>query len=216
LLREADLIQQHIQTGRMLDVGCSIGAFFEFFSPDLWERHGVELSPSAARYAAETQQAEVRIGTLQDARYSPSQFDLVTLIDILYYLDDPAAEIREIRRVLRPGGYLAIEVAGQAYMLWRNYGLAPRLLDKRWSRASTDSSYIYWFGPHALRLLLAKCRFQTSAWYVIPSPRRGNIFMDAISSLHFTFLNSLSKLSFKSLTWAPKYICLARRIEDNS
>ncbi len=216
LLREANLIQQHVRSGRLLDVGCSIGAFFEFFPPDRWERHGVELSSSAAKYAAERYQADVSVGLLHEVYYPDAHFDLVTLIDTLYYVDDPVAEITEIHRILKPGGWLAIEIAGQAYILWRNYGLLPWLFEKRWSRASTDSSYIYWFGPQALRQLLVKCNFQPKAWYVIPSPKHGNIMLDSLAGLHFVFLDALSKLSPRTLTWAPKYICLANRNEDRS
>ncbi len=214
LLREANLIQQCVHAGRLLDVGCSVGAFFDFFSPDRWERHGVELVPSAARYAAEIYQADVKVGSLRDACFPDAQFDLATLIDTLYYLDDPAAELTEIHRILKPGGWLAVEIPGQAYMLWRNYGLLPWLLEKRWSRAPTDSSYIYWFNPRALQQLLAKCNFQACAWYVIPSPQHRNIFLDSIAGLHFALLDALSKRSLRSLTWAPKYLCLARRMGD--
>lgn len=48
LMREAAIIQRIKDKGRMLDVGCSTGAFFEYFNKTNWERYGVELSPCSS------------------------------------------------------------------------------------------------------------------------------------------------------------------------
>ena len=211
LEREARFIQQYIKGGRMLDVGCSIGTFFEFFPPPQWERYGVELSPSAAAYAAETYSSHVHAGNLASAQYSDGYFDLASVIDTLYYLDDPVAELREIRRVLKPDGLLAIEIPEQAYILHRNYGLLPLIIDRRWSRAGSNSSYIFWFSPSGLSRLLAKCGFQPIAWHAVPSPRHSNRLVNAVSDAYLATLNVLIRLSPKALTWSPKYLCLAKQ-----
>jgi ubiquinone/menaquinone biosynthesis C-methylase UbiE len=41
--------------------------------------------------------------------------DLVTLIRVLHHLPDPAAELAELARILRPGGYAVIEAANSAH-----------------------------------------------------------------------------------------------------
>ena len=210
---EADLIQQYIHQGRMLDVGCSAGNFFEYFPLAQWERFGVELSETTAAFAAKTHSAQVAAGTLHTGHFPDRFYDLVSFIDMFYYVDDPLAELVEARRILKPQGIMALEIAGQAYMFARSRGLVSLLMEKRWCRLTTDS-HMYWFNPRGLAQLLKKAGFSTFAWFVIPSPHSGNIFRDSMVGLHFTLLNTLSKLSYKSLTWAPKYICLARRIED--
>jgi SAM-dependent methyltransferase len=45
--------------------------------------------------------------------------DLVSMIRILHHLPDPAAELRELYRILRPGGYALIEVANLAHAINR-------------------------------------------------------------------------------------------------
>lgn len=206
---EAGFIKGHVRQGRILDVGCSIGAFFDFFPASQWKRYGVELSPSAAEYAAKTYAAQVTVGSLKDAYYPDIYFDLVTLIDTLYYVDDPFSELSEMHRILRPGGWLGIEIAGQAYMLKRNYGLIPWLIDRRWSRAGTDSSYINWFAPAGLEKLLNKIGYKVEAWYVVPSPIRKNRVANFFIDSYFGLMDTLSKVSNTWLSWAPKYLCLA-------
>lgn len=203
------MIQKHVLHGRMLDIGCSIGAFFEFFPKPDWETYGVEFSPSAAAYAAKTYGSHVHVGTLLSASYPDKYFDLITLIDTLYYIDDPVAELCEVRRVLKPQGLLAVEIAGQSYALWRNYGIVPRVLDKRWSRADSDSSYIFWFNPTSLSRLLEKCGLQVIDWYIVASPRRSSRMLNFMANAHYQTMQVLTKLSPKLLTWAPKYVCLA-------
>ncbi len=211
---EAELIQYHVPSGRMLDVGCSAGDFFDFFPPTQWERYGVELSASTAAYAAKKRSIQVNAGTLRDSQFSNGFFDLVSMIDMFYYADDPMADLVEARRILKPDGILAIEITGQAYMFARSRGLIALLLDKQWCRLSSDS-HLYWFAPLGLSRLLTMAGFQPFAWYVIPSPRHGNMLVDLLTGLHFSALRSLSRISSRSLTWAPKYLCLARRMDDD-
>ena len=209
---ESELIQQHIRQGRMLDVGCSAGDFFDFFPPIQWERYGVELSASTAAYTAEKLSVQVFPGTLPGAKFPSNFFDLVSMIDMFYYSDDPLADLSEVRSILKSDGVLALEISGQAYMFARSRGLIALLMDKQWCRLSSDS-HLYWFTPPGLSILLNKAGFKPFAWYVIPSPKHGNVLIDSLTGLHFSILNTLSNLSFKSLNWAPKYLCLARRAD---
>lgn len=208
--RESKCIQKHVSGGRMLDVGCSVGALFESFPSSYWDRYGVELCPSAAEFAAQAYGASVHVGTIHSARFDSCMFDLVTVIDTFYYVDDPAAELREIHRIAKPGGFLAIEIPGQGYMLRRNRGLLPYILDRTWSRVGTNSSYLYWFGPHALAKLLSKYGFEPVDWCVAPSPGRSSVIARWAARCHYEVVKCLCRISLRVLTWAPKYLCIAQ------
>ena len=52
--------------------------------------------------------------------------DLVSMVRVMHHLPDPAAELRELRRVLRPGGTAIIEVANVAHAMNRVRYLARR------------------------------------------------------------------------------------------
>ncbi len=210
LSQEALLIQQHVTEGRLLDVGCDLGHLFHWFPSPNWDRYGVEVSPSAAKYASKNYIANVFTGTLQQATFLDSYFDIVTLLDTLYYLDNPQSELREIHRILKPGGKLAIEISGQAYQLLRSRGIICWLLEKQWTRISTDSSYINWITPIGMKRLLSSCGFQVCSSYIIGSPTSKSHWRNILSALHLRISLTLSKLSYKTLTWAPKYLVVAK------
>src|SRR6185312_6156854 len=52
--------------------------------------------------------AQVRLGDIYAPPVERESFDLVTIHQVLHYLEDPAAAIREAARLLRPGGRLVI------------------------------------------------------------------------------------------------------------
>jgi ubiquinone/menaquinone biosynthesis C-methylase UbiE len=52
--------------------------------------------------------AQVRLGDIQHLPFARNSFDVVTIHQVLHYLDDPEQAIAEAARVLRPGGRLLI------------------------------------------------------------------------------------------------------------
>jgi len=96
--------------GALLDVGCATGLFLNAMRDHGWRVRGVELSPYAAAYARETFNLEVTVGTLEAAQFPDAHFDAVSLWDVLEHVIDPKAALAEIRRILRPGGMLALSL----------------------------------------------------------------------------------------------------------
>ena len=58
--------------------------------------------------------------------FADESVDLVAMVRVLHHLPDPAAELAEVRRILRPGGKAIIEVANVAHALNRLRHLARR------------------------------------------------------------------------------------------
>lgn len=86
---------------RALDVGCAYGFVVELLSRLGYEAVGVDVSSYAARRGKGVVQA--------DAEHLPFRgetFDLVTCFAVLEHLFDPGKALKEIYRVLKPGGVL--------------------------------------------------------------------------------------------------------------
>ncbi len=90
----------------VLDLGCGRGYWLDRMEARGLTPVGVEyLADRAAEYDGD---APVSVG---DALYLPfrdASIDLVWSIHVLHHLPDPATALREVRRVLRPGGHLVI------------------------------------------------------------------------------------------------------------
>jgi LSD1 subclass zinc finger protein len=210
LAREAALVQRLVGRGRLLDVGCDLGDFFAWFPSPAWSRYGVEVSASAARQAAARHDADVRVGDLRDTRFPGGYFDVVTMLDVIHHVDDLREALLEVRRVLRPRGVLAIEVPGQAYMLWRNRGLVCRIVDGRWSRIQSDSHYVQWLHPSALLRLLADTGFAAVARHVVQSPHTSSRARNVFATTHAGVMRAVTAVSARAWSLAPKYLLVAR------
>jgi ubiquinone/menaquinone biosynthesis C-methylase UbiE len=113
---------------RVLDVGCGDGAF----ALDLANRGavftGIDASAAmidAAEDRAKRAKANItfRLGTAEHLPFSAEQFDVVTAITILCFVEDAPPVFREIARVLRPGGRLVIGELGR----WSTWAAARRI-----------------------------------------------------------------------------------------
>ncbi len=114
------------QGGKLLDIGCATGAFLKSLKASRsFDPHGVEINPLAAELAR-TLGLDVRTGSLKEAAYSDNFFDVVTMWDVLEHLHDPTANLREIWRVLKPGGALIIRVPNGG-------SLDARLFSQTWA-----------------------------------------------------------------------------------
>lgn len=100
--------------GGFLDIGTGTGRMIELFAGRAERAVGIDASREmlavarAKLDAAGISNAQVRQGDCYHLPVQRDAFDLVTIHQVLHYLDDPAAAIREAASTLRPGGRLAI------------------------------------------------------------------------------------------------------------
>lgn len=101
--REVAFARHYYSEGRWLDVGCFNGNLLLTARDRGWQPFGTEISAPAAEYARQ-QGIEVFEGTLTDAHFPDDYFDVVTMMDVIEHLDQPLTYLREVQRILRPGG----------------------------------------------------------------------------------------------------------------
>jgi 2-polyprenyl-3-methyl-5-hydroxy-6-metoxy-1,4-benzoquinol methylase len=187
------LIASQSQTRRLLDVGCHIGVMVELAKQGGWDAWGVEPSQWASEQAR-SRGLHVITGTLNHAEVPENYFDVVTLWDVVEHLTDPAAELRNVHRVLKPGGIFAIHTIDIESPF-------ARFMGKRWPWLM--EMHLYYFSPHTLGKMLEKNGFQ-----VIRSSAQGRYLrlgyfitrIEPYSKLLYRLLNFfVSKLNLGSL-----------------
>lgn len=101
---------------RMLDVGCGTGGNLEMLN-QYGKVEGVDVSAEALAFCRARGLEKVKQGAAEQLPYEDNLFDLVTALDVVEHLDDDLAGLREMRRVLRPGGYVLLFVPAFMF-LW--------------------------------------------------------------------------------------------------
>ena len=139
-------INQYRQLNRLLDVGCSTGEFLDHAKMQEWEVTGCELAEHTARIARERVGCEIKVAAFEDAGFEKAYFDVVTMWDVIEHLLDPAAALKEVWRVLRPGGVLVLNTP--------NYNSLSRLLlGKKWE-ALSPPRHLFVFSPATIKRLV--------------------------------------------------------------
>jgi SAM-dependent methyltransferase len=113
------VLDQYVGIGkgrRILDVGCGTGTMLTYLA-SYGKAQGIDIDEEALEYCRERGLTNVRLGAAETLPFEDGSFDLVTALDVVEHLDDDAAALREIRRVLRPGGTLLLTVPAHPF-LW--------------------------------------------------------------------------------------------------
>jgi 2-polyprenyl-3-methyl-5-hydroxy-6-metoxy-1,4-benzoquinol methylase len=135
---------------RLLDVGAHVGVFVEVACQRGWAASGLEPS----RWAVEMGRSrglDMIQGTLREAELDTASYDAVTMWDVIEHLIDPAADLAEAARLLKPGGVLVVHTINIDSIL-------ARLMGRRWPWLV--EMHNYFFSPTTLGKMVEKAGLQ--------------------------------------------------------
>ena len=103
--KSADLIEERVKPGRILDVGSGYGFFLHYMAERGWRADGIEISQPGRNYCR-THFPGLRIQStpLPDPSIPDSSYDAVTLFYVIEHLADPLTGA--------PGGLSSLEAGG--------------------------------------------------------------------------------------------------------
>jgi len=94
---------------RILDAGCGSGRNMLDLAA-FGTVTGLELADASVAAARTRGVGDVVQGTLESMPFADAHFDLATSLDVIEHLDDDRGALRELRRVVAPGGRLLVTV----------------------------------------------------------------------------------------------------------
>ena len=143
--------------GRVLDVGCGAGQVAKAVTrerPDL-DVHACDVSQSALGVAAAAPGGvDFRLATAERLPFGDGELDFVWIFDVLEHVDNPEAVLREVARVLKPGGgfHIVLPLEGQPRTLYRLVGCGTR-----WTAKVRHGGHIQIFSASRFRDMAAAC-----------------------------------------------------------
>jgi SAM-dependent methyltransferase len=204
---------------RILDVGCGTGANLLLLS-EFGDAEGVDVSPDALAFCRERGLESVRLGAAEAMPYADHEFDLVTAFDVVEHMDDDVAGLREMRRVLRPGGRLLLFVPTFMF-LW---GVQDEVSNhRRRYRLSELETAVTAAGFEVERTTHANITFFLPVLLVRKFMRLTGIRTETENSINIPALNRLfgailgaerHVLQYLNLPFGVSGLCVARRRED--
>lgn len=123
---------------RILDAGCGSGRTMEDLA-ELGEVVGLEPSQASLEVARARGVGEVAEGSLTQAPFPDASFDLATTLDVIEHIDEDRRALAELRRVVRPGGFLVVTVPAYP-SLWGPHDVANQHRRRYTRRGLLDSA----------------------------------------------------------------------------
>lgn len=148
-------LDQHCPVRRgdkVLDIGCAYGLFLRLLEERGAKTYGLDISGHAIEQAKRQTDAELIVADANEPLpYPNSYFRLITMFDVLEHLVSPSRTLSEIKRLLEPGGQLALTTV--------NARAASRFLKPSYWTADKDPTHLYVFDPFSLKFLLGRAGF---------------------------------------------------------
>jgi len=138
------------QDRKLLDIGCGDGEFLSYAKESGWLVFGVEISKEGYEKCKE-KGIEVYNKELREIGFKDNSFDVVTLWDVIEHYIYPKDELKEIYRILKPGGILFISTPNHK---------KGRLIGANWFGYNASYEHLSYFEGITLSKMLMDVGFR--------------------------------------------------------
>jgi SAM-dependent methyltransferase len=192
---------------KILDVGCGRNALLQLIQETRGASGlGIDMKSEAVAYVRDVLKMPVKQGTLLDAELEDAQFDLALMINYLEHEPDPMRVLAETRRVLKPGGHIAIEIPDPE-------GVPARWFKSHWANLDLPRHLVF-FDRKTLKRALAESGFEVVSHhrYALPMYIGFSVYLGLGGSNLMRHWEAVSALSYSlgapllpAMPWLPEF-----------
>ncbi len=113
---------EHVEGGRLLDIGCGNGKYLEIMGELGWRISGVDIDRVAAETAMGCLGIDIHVGSIDTAAFPPEHFDAVTMSHVLEHIAYPLSFLKDATGLLQPGGKIVLIVPNARSLGERLFG----------------------------------------------------------------------------------------------
>lgn len=135
------------QKGKLLEIGCAMGTFLNELKRVGWDVTGIEPETWTCNITRTKYGINAINSTFEDAGIENESFDVVLMLHVIEHLPDPAKGLKEIAKMIKPGGLLVMETP-------RYDTLTFKLLKGR--ERSVISGHTYYFTRKSIQTITQK------------------------------------------------------------
>lgn len=208
--KRVEKIRSFVKTGNVLDIGCAFGGFLKTLSR-YYTPYGIDISPYAGTEAqAAFGENNIHIGTLGDHPFRRDFFSVITMIEVLEHIAEPARAVSECYELLRDGGLLVIQTANMN-------GLQARILGKRYQYFLPG--HLSYFNKYNIEMLLEKTGFSKIKFFhpvefgllpkLLKSRYNFTSILDYRKWFRITLYHLLSKIRYRAFALTSSMVVYA-------
>lgn len=90
--------------GKLLDVGCGVGALVSLSNKIGWNAVGMDTSPKAVELGKRELDLDILPNRLENCPFKPETFDVIVLLAVLEHVFEPLFMMKQVENFLKPGG----------------------------------------------------------------------------------------------------------------
>jgi len=103
------LLARRLPPARVLELGCAHGGYVALLGWAGFTATGTEMSPWVVEFSRQTFGINALAGPIETQPFTPGNFDVIVLNDVLEHLPTPAATLSHCASLLAPDGFFIIQ-----------------------------------------------------------------------------------------------------------
>lgn len=198
--------------GSMLELGCGRGELLIGAANRGWSVCGVEMTEEFASIAT-AKNIEIEYSSIGKCQALHGTYDVIVLAAILEHLYEPLETLKQVRKALRPGGLVFIDVPNERSLAMKFGNLYMRARGKDWTinlSPTFSPFHVAGYSPSSLRYALEESGFEVHSLDIVKwqmEINQKNTLTQNIQSSMFNFVQSVGTL----LQMGDGIICWAIR-----